>query len=193
MTHNPTSLTYPEHLQLATLHLAGGATPTHCGVGSEWNILSMSERIGYGEQAFQRASKALLDMSVHRAAGFRVNREGTLIQLGIGPTQNPVSTLYEGKGIPGAELEQFNHGAYFPSVKNTVLVYGTLPRHIESGEEAFIVTMNHEEEVIAHLVAFSRHQWVVAKLASPLASFGQKMMTKRYVQALARAAEGKLV
>lgn len=188
------SLTYPDQLQLATLKLAGGYSSTYLGLGTGWSILNEQELIGHGLDAFKSASSALMDFTVHRAAGIRVNETGTLLQLTLGPTMNPVSLLYKARGVTGEDLlrHNANNGSAFPGVINTVMVYGTLPRHIESGEEAFLVYMDAQERVFSQLVAFSRHQWVVAKICAPLARRGQAIITKRYLNALALAAEGKL-
>lgn len=195
MDKNASSLTYPDSLQLSTLKLAGGYTPQQLGLDNEWNILNRRELIGHGEKAFNLASAALMNFSVHRAAGFNVNKEGTLVQLSLGPTMNPVSVLCASQSIACHDLQVCKAAestTQFPGVVNTVMVYGTLPRHIESGEEAFLVYMDGEERVYAQLVAFSQHQWAVAKLLSPIASLGQKFITQRYINALALAAEGKL-
>lgn len=188
------SLTYPDQLQLATLKMAGGFSSTQLGLGTGWNIRNEREVIGHGIGAFESASSALISFNVHRAAGMSVNEEGTLVQLSLGPTLNPVSVLCKSNGIPGEDLQRHsaNNGQVFPGVLNTIMVYGTLPRHIESGEEAFLVYMDSEERVYSQIVAFSRHQWLVAKLCDPLARKGQDFITRRYFNALALAAEGRL-
>ena len=66
----------------------------------------------------------------------------------------------------------------------TVLVYGTLPGHVECGEEAFIVSMAENGQVSGRCVAFSRHAWWLARLGAPVARQVQRHVTRRYVEGM---------
>lgn len=61
--------------------------------------------------------------------------------------------------------------------------YGTLPGHPESGEEAFILDRHDDETTTFTVVAFSRPASVLAKLAGPVGSLVQDVMTTRYLRA----------
>jgi uncharacterized protein (UPF0548 family) len=63
--------------------------------------------------------------------------------------------------------------------------YGTLPGHAESGEELFLVRFDSAtEDVIAEVAAFSRHATWWSRLASPVTSLIQRIVTGRYLRAL---------
>jgi uncharacterized protein (UPF0548 family) len=63
--------------------------------------------------------------------------------------------------------------------------YGTLPGHPESGEERFVVRYDEAtEQVYAEVAAFSRHATWWSRLASPVTSVAQRVITERYLRAL---------
>ena len=63
--------------------------------------------------------------------------------------------------------------------------YGTLPGHAESGEELFLVRYDPAtENVYADVTAFSRHATWWSRLASPVTSLVQQIVTDRYLRAL---------
>jgi uncharacterized protein (UPF0548 family) len=63
--------------------------------------------------------------------------------------------------------------------------YGTLPGHAESGEELFVVRYEPAtDEVYADVTAFSRHATWWSRLASPVTSLAQRVITKRYLTAI---------
>jgi uncharacterized protein (UPF0548 family) len=63
--------------------------------------------------------------------------------------------------------------------------YGTLPGHAESGEELFMVRFDAASgDVYAEVAAFSRHATWWSRVASPITSLVQKIVTQRYLRAL---------
>lgn len=56
--------------------------------------------------------------------------------------------------------------------------YGTLPGHIERGEEVFWVERNEEGIVSYHIRAFSKPRFWLAKMAYPIARFYQRKFAK---------------
>jgi uncharacterized protein (UPF0548 family) len=52
--------------------------------------------------------------------------------------------------------------------------YGTLPGHVECGEERFTVAWRHDDTVVYELQAFSRPRFWMARLAAPLARCWQR-------------------
>jgi uncharacterized protein (UPF0548 family) len=70
--------------------------------------------------------------------------------------------------------------------------YGTLPDHVERGEERFIVEWLDDDSVWYDILAFSRPRHPLVKLSFPLARMLQKRFTRDSlfrVQALARGFE----
>lgn len=157
------SLTYPPHLQLATLKLADGHSPADLGL-SRWTIIDHEKTLGHGEQCFREASRRVLTWEAHRHARVRAERVGPLVRLHTGPKMSSCYVLLE---------EQTEN--------RTVLVYGTLPSHVELGEEAFIVELAPDGTVTGRVVAFSRHAWWLAKLGGPIARAVQRWASRAYV------------
>ncbi|WP_290215978.1 DUF1990 domain-containing protein [Corynebacterium atrinae] len=158
------SLTYPDHLQLATLALADGLPS---GVDDSWHLTDCSAVLGTGESVFAAASISLVTWRAHARAGVRVCQDGPLVRLQFGPTLSPCLILFEER-----------------TPTRTVIVYGTLPGHVECGEEAFIVEMAEDGTVTGRCVAFSRHAWWLARLGAPVARAVQRWVTARYVDGM---------
>ena len=156
-------LTYPAHLQLATLKLAAGRTPEELGL-NRWTIIDHQEVLGHGEECFREAGRRVLTWQAHRRARVRAERFGPLLRLHIGPLMSSCFVLLE---------EQ--------TATRTALVYGTLPSHVELGEEAFLVDLAPDGTVTGRVVAFSRHSWWLAKLGGPVARAVQRRANRAYV------------
>jgi uncharacterized protein (UPF0548 family) len=72
-------------------------------------------------------------------------------------------------------------------VKQFGFAYGTLPQHAESGEERFTVEWHEEEAVWYEIVAFSRPQQHLVRLAYPLARRLQRRFARDSAAAMQRA------
>lgn len=68
--------------------------------------------------------------------------------------------------------------------------YGTLPAHIECGEERFVVAWYHDtDEVWYELTAFSRNQWWLAKLGRPFVRYQQRRFCAESLKAMVAAVQ----
>jgi uncharacterized protein (UPF0548 family) len=56
--------------------------------------------------------------------------------------------------------------------------YGTLPGHVETGEERFSVALRPDGSVVYELMAFSRPRYWAARLVKPLARHWQRQFVK---------------
>ncbi len=160
-------LTYPAHLRRATLDLAAGADPRELGIGREWTVTDHEAWLGQGRGCFDAATRRLLSWRAHRHASVAVEREGSVLRLKLGPTRSPCQILVE-ESTP----------------TRTVLVYGTLPGHALSGEEAFLITMAPDGTVRGRCVAFSRLSWWLARIGAPVARRVQRAATQSYVSGM---------
>jgi uncharacterized protein (UPF0548 family) len=109
-----------------------------------------------------------------RGAGLRVEsttptaREGTDVLGHLGPVSAPCRVVYV---IDEPDRRGF--------------AYGTLPGHAETGEELFAVRYDPAEETVyAEVTAFSRHATWWSRLAGPLTSLVQRVVSRRYVTSL---------
>ncbi|WP_245802225.1 DUF1990 domain-containing protein [Corynebacterium pacaense] len=164
-------LTYPVHLRGAALRLSGGEGRDSLGLGT-WTITDESLAMGSGPECFREATRRLLGWEAHRFAGVHVTETGAdTVSLRFGPTVSPCLILDR-----------------VTTPTRTVLVYGTLPGHVESGEEAFIIEMHGDATVTGRCVAFSRPARFWARLGAPLARGVQLWITRRYLRGMRRSA-----
>jgi uncharacterized protein (UPF0548 family) len=68
--------------------------------------------------------------------------------------------------------------------------YGTLPHHVESGEERFLVERAEDGSVFYDILAFSRPAHFLVKLGKPLARSLQRRFARDSMAAMRRATEG---
>ncbi len=139
-----------------------------------YHHVRVTARIGTGRDRFERAADAVMRYGMLRGAGVRVNAStpvaevGTLVLGRLGPIPAPCRVVYV--------VDE-------PNVRG--FAYGTLPGHAEAGEERFAVRYEPgSESVYSEVVAFSRHATWWTRLGSPVASFVQRVVTKRYLHAV---------
>lgn len=78
-------------------------------------------------------------------------------------------------------------------VRRFGFAYGTLPDHVESGEERFLVEWNrHDDSVWYTLRAFSRPRHWLARLGYPLTRRGQRRFARDSADAMRRATADRL-
>lgn len=165
------NLSYPRDMVGASVCLTAGTWEP----GKPWHVVDYAQVIGHGEQDFQCAVDNLFAWRAHKAVGVRVvgkPQQGSTVQLHFGPTVSPCRII-------SASRTEGEDGT-----RQAVLVYGTEYGHIECGEEAFIIEMNLEGEVIGRCVAFSQHSWWLARLFSGPAGVVQRWATRRYVRGM---------
>lgn len=132
--------------------------------------------IGVGRETFERASAALLEWRMHRGAGLTVTAAGpaepglpVVIGIGFGRFRlvAPCRVVYR--------VDQDDRRGF---------AYGTLPRHPERGEEAFVVHLTGSGQVRFRITAFSRPASALARIGGPLTSLAQEFATHRYVRSM---------
>ena len=165
-------LTYPAELMLTTLDLMDGGTPPEQLRDGAWRILDEAIVLGEGNGCSREASNRLLTWRAHRHAGVRVGAwrtatPGDVVRIRFAGTTSPCLILR-------ADTRE----------RETRLVYGTLPGHVECGEEAFSVEVGDDGVVRGRIVAFSVHAWWLAKLGAPVARAVQTLITRRYLEGL---------
>jgi uncharacterized protein (UPF0548 family) len=158
-----------------------GATQ-HGRMPEGYHHVRVERRIGVGRGAFERARDSVLTFGAQRGTGLRPQataeraRRGVdvLCLLGVGRLCVPVPCR-----VVWAVEEERRAG----------FAYGTLPGHVESGEEGFLVEQRGED-VYAVVLAYSVPVWRVARLLGPLTRVGQRAVAGLYLRALQRAARG---
>jgi uncharacterized protein (UPF0548 family) len=149
-----------------------GATATTLPAG--YHHVQKSAVIGQGRRRFEDAAAAGMRWGMLRGAGIKVAATtetaavGSEVIVHLGPVQAPCRVVYV---VDEPDRRGF--------------AYGTLPGHAESGEELFLVRYDPAtDNVFADVTAFSRHATWWSRLASPLTSLVQRVVTTRYLKAL---------
>lgn len=158
-------VTYPE---------VGGTAATALPAG--YRHVERSVVVGEGAQTLRRATSALLTWSVHRAAGMTVTgppavTAGATVVLTVG--RRPFRVDAPCRVLSVTDLP--DRGGF---------VYGTLPGHPETGEEAFLVRLAPDGRVMFTVRAFSRPATWWARLGRPVSGAVQDGLTRRYLTSL---------
>jgi uncharacterized protein (UPF0548 family) len=139
-----------------------------------YHHVQKSAVIGRGRQRFEDAAAQGMRWGMLRGAGVKVVATTDIAAVGsdvivqLGPVRAPCRVVYV---VDEPDRRGF--------------AYGTLPGHAESGEELFLVRYDPATETVyADVVAFSRHGTWWSKLAAPLTSLVQRVVTRRYLRAL---------
>jgi uncharacterized protein (UPF0548 family) len=130
--------------------------------------------IGNGRPRFDDAAAKVMRWGMLRGAGVRVEASsevaavGSEVLVGLGPLRAPCRVVYL--------IDEENRRGF---------AYGTLAGHPESGEELFAVRYDAATgDVLAEVVAFSRHATWWSRLGGPVTSLAQRVITGRYMTAL---------
>lgn len=157
---------------LQLTYRAVGATTGRLPDG--YHHVQKSAVIGRGRPRFDDAAAKVMRWGMLRGAGVRVDATsevaavGSEVLVGLGPVKAPCRVVYV--------IDEPNRRGF---------AYGTLPGHPESGEELFAVRFDPAtDEVLAEVVAFSRHATWWAKLGSPVTALMQRVVTARYLTAV---------
>jgi uncharacterized protein (UPF0548 family) len=159
-----TDLTYPEI----------GAT-RHEPLPDRYYHLHYRTLVGEGPEVFARAGEAVVTFAMHRATGARVRADadraapGVRLTIGLGPVTVPCEVVYT--------IEEENR---------TGFGYGTLPGHIERGEESFLAERDVDGRVWFRVTAFSRPARWPAIVGGPLAEVFQRFYAAACGRALKR-------
>jgi uncharacterized protein (UPF0548 family) len=168
------SLTLADLANLELTYAELGATKGDLPAG--YHHVSRHVQIGTGATQFAAATTSLWQWQMHRRCRMTVHTspglvagQNVLMRVGFGPVRltTPCRVVY-----------------VVEDPRRRGFAYGTLPGHVESGEEAFIVTHENDDSVWLDIVAFSRPATTLMKVTGPIGRFGQSRVTDRYVAAM---------
>jgi uncharacterized protein (UPF0548 family) len=140
-------------------------------------------RLGQGEEVYRAACEAIRNWQMFPggwasiAPGVPPIREGETVAM--------IVRLYGFYWVNSCRIVYtFEEDA---EVKKFGFAYGTLPNHIEKGEERFSVEMLPDGSVWYDLRAYSRPRFWLVKLGYPVARFFQRRFVKDSQRAMQRA------
>lgn len=133
--------------------------------------------VGHGDRDFARAAEIVRSWDMHRGSGLAVAAtgpatEGRTVVLAV---PKPLGLL-----IPCRVVYVVDE----PRTKG--FGYGTLPGHPESGEEAFLVTIDDTGAVWLDITAFTRPGSSLVRLVGPIARGLQHLALHSYVRSVRR-------
>jgi uncharacterized protein (UPF0548 family) len=175
----------------ADLHALAGAPLTYDEVGATrsgplppgYAHSEHSAVVGSGQAAFDRAVAAVFDWRAQRAAGLSVRASG--------PATEPRTVVVLTAGLPRFGYDIPCRVVWAQTSGTTQgFGYGTLPGHPESGEEAFVVEIGDDGEVVFRTRVFSSLVSPLARLGGPFSRAVQQAALTRYVTAIGQAARG---
>jgi uncharacterized protein (UPF0548 family) len=135
--------------------------------------------LGQGSRVLERAGAALLAWQAQIGAGVEVFPPGSRVEDG----ETVVLLLRAGLWAPAP----CRVGYVIDEPNEVGFAYGTLPGHPECGEAAFLLARGSDERISFVVRSFSRRVDPLARLGAPLARHAQTRVTRRYIEALAKA------
>lgn len=132
-------------------------------------------QLGYGRNVFDSAVSALKSWQQFDLGWVSIVPEGVVVEVGA---------------IVAVKARAF--GTWSLSASRVVYVideetrygfaYGTLPDHVEQGEERFSIELQEDDSVWYDILAFSRPHHPLVRLTSPLARMLQKRFARDSMQ-----------
>ncbi len=156
----PKTYTYPEV----------GATKTNAQFAHYDNDYNQAI-IGKGEVVWQKAKNALKNWQHFPLPWTKVYPNTTALKEG-----EVVVVLFRLFGIWWRNSAKIVYA--FDESNRFGFAYGTLPGHIETGEEVFWIERDTDGVVSYHIKAFSTPRFWLARLAYPIARFFQRKFVK---------------
>lgn len=140
-------------------------------------------RLGQGKEVYAAACEAIRNWKMFPGGWARIE-EGTP-DIKEGETVAMVVRLFGFHWVNGCRVVYtFDEKGV---VKKYGFAYGTLPSHIECGEERFSVEMLPDGSVWYDLRAFSKPRFWLARLGYPIARFYQRRFVRESQRAMQRA------
>lgn len=144
-------------------------------------------RVGSGPEGYAQLAAGILSWGIQRGAGLTVHGAPAvepggrvLCGFGVGPLRLPVPCEVVWVRQPTAAVV-LPDGRLRP--QRAGFGYGTLPGHPATGEEAFIASLGSDGGVHFELLAFSKPAGLMYRIASPVTTLAQRLVTHRYLQA----------
>jgi uncharacterized protein (UPF0548 family) len=137
--------------------------------------LAVERRLGAGDAAYRCASEALMTYAPQRGLGLRPRATAPRAAAGVDILSRLVLLPVPCRIVWAVE-----------GPDRTGFGYGTLPGHVESGEEGFLIE-RRGDDVYAVVRAYARPASWLTRLGGPLTWQAQRVAALGYLHALQRA------
>jgi uncharacterized protein (UPF0548 family) len=143
-------------------------------------------RLGDGETVFERAVAALRNWQQFELGWIKIMPPGSPIT--VGQTVAIRAHTFGFWSLSAARIVYVIEES--EPVQRFGYAYGTLPNHVECGEERFTIERLEDGSVWYDLYAFSHPQHPLVRLSSPLARNLQKHFVRESLEVMRKAAAG---
>jgi uncharacterized protein (UPF0548 family) len=141
-------------------------------------------RLGTGAEAFERARSALRRWEMFRLGWVELLWPDAPVQSG-----STVAVLARALGLWALSFSRILYVLNEPGVRFG-FAYGTLARHVERGEERFLVELDPQDGAVWYeILAFSRPQHPLARLGYPVTRWCQQSFARDSKAAMLRATQ----
>lgn len=149
-----------------------------------FNVDHNRTKLGDGEETYQRAVSALQSWKQFDLGWVTIVPSGKLLE--VGTTVAVQAKVFGFWSLNAARIvyvidERQDQNARFG------FAYGTLPDHVECGEERFTIEWQTDDSVWYDIYAFSRPQHPLVKLGFPIARRLQKRFVKDSLASMVKA------
>ena len=156
-----------------------GATQT--GPPASYTVDHNRIRLGEGERTYQRAVEALKNWRQFDLGWVTIVPRGVEIKAGS-------TVAVKARAFGTWSLNACRVVYVIDESRRFGFAYGTLPDHVERGEERFLIEWLPDDSVWYDILAFSRPQHPLVKLSSPLARRLQKRFARDSLARMASVA-----
>lgn len=158
-----------------------GATQT--GAATGFTVDHNRTKLGHGTDTYQRALDALRSWKHFDLGWVSIVPQNTPIE--IGRTVAVQAKTFGFWSLSACRIVYVIDER--ESTKRFGFAYGTLPDHVECGEERFTIEWQKDDSVWYDIYAFSRPQHPLVKLGFPIARGLQKRFARESLAAMAAA------
>jgi uncharacterized protein (UPF0548 family) len=145
-------------------------------------------RLGSGEAVFHSAAQALREWRQFRLGWLDALPCDTPLKTGA-----VVAVVAKAFGLWSVNIARIAYAIddEVGEVRRFGFAYGTLPNHVESGEERFLIEWDRRDgNVYYDVLAFSRPRHLLARLGGPLVRQMQRRFGRKSAAAMIRAVQG---
>jgi uncharacterized protein (UPF0548 family) len=128
-------------------------------------------RLGDGEATYRRAVEALKNWRQFDLGWVSIAPRGVVVEVGA-------TVAVKARAFGTWSLNASRVVYMITEPRRWGFAYGTLPDHVECGEERFLIEWLPDDSVWYDILAFSRPQHPLVKLSAPLARLLQKRFAR---------------
>lgn len=144
--------------------------------------------LGQGEATFARAANAIREWEHFRLGWIELHRRKTAVAPQPGETVAVLARVFSLWFLNACRIVYVVDDDDDGLVSRLGFAYGTLPGHAESGEERFLVEWDRRDDSVWYdILAFSRPNHILVRLAYPQSRKLQKRFARDSAQAMQRA------